>query len=72
MKNYTCTDAYIDELSRNGYGITFDTEFYNNVEKIGIFTDEILDGSLWEYSPENNWGDFTEYTEEKLFKIPVS
>jgi hypothetical protein len=72
MKNYTCTDAFIDELARNGYGITFDTELYNNVEEIGIFSDEILEGSLWTYSPENNWGDFTEFTEEKLFKIPVN
>ena len=71
MKSYTCTDAFIDELSRNGYGITFDTELYNNVEEIGIFSDEILEDSQWEYKPENNWGDFTEYLEEKLFKIPV-
>ena len=71
MKNYTCTDAFIDELSRNGYGITFDTELYNNVEEIGIFSEEILEDSQWEYKPENNWGDFTEYLEEKLFRIPV-
>ena len=68
---YTCTDSFIEELSRNGYGITFDTELYNNVEEIGIFTEEILDDSLWSYKPEYNWGDFTEYNEEKLFKIPV-
>lgn len=72
MKSYTCTDSFIEELSRNGYGITFDTELYNNVEEIGVFTEEILDGSVWVYSPQYNWGDFTEYLEEKLFKVPVS
>lgn len=72
MKTYTCSDAFIDELSRNGYGITFDEELYNNVEEIGTFTNEILEDSIWRYSPENNWGDFTEYLEEKLYKIPVS
>ena len=72
MKKYTCTDAFIDELSRNGYGITFDTELYNNVEEIGTFTETILEDSIWEYEPKYNWGDFTEYTEEKLFKVPVS
>lgn len=72
MKNYNCTDVYIEELSRNGYGIIFDEELYNNVEEIGTFTTEILDGSLWTYTPEHNWGDFTEYSEEKLFKVPVS
>lgn len=68
---YTCTDSFIEELSRNGYGIIFDTDLYNNVEEIGVFTEEILEDSLWNYKPEYNWGDFTEYNEEKLFKIPV-
>ena len=72
MKTYTCTDSFIDELSRNGYGITFDTDLYNNVEEIGTFTEEILDDSIWYYDPVYNWGDFTEYQQEKLFKIPVS
>ena len=71
MKKYSCTDAFIDELSRNGYGITFDTELYNNVEEIGTFSRVILEDSIWSYTPEYNWGDFTEYLEEKLFKIPV-
>lgn len=72
MKTYTCTDAFIDELSRNGYGIIFDEQLYNNVEEVGTFTEEILEDSIWEYAPEHNWGDFTEYTEEKLYRIPVS
>lgn len=72
IKNVTCQDAFIDELSRNGYGITFDEELYNNVEEIGTFTEEILEDSIWYYEPKNNWGDFTEYLEEKLYKIPIS
>ena len=72
MKKYTCSDAFIDELARNGYGITFDEELYNNVEEIGEFSREILEDSIWDYAPEHNWGDFTEYLEEKLFRIPVS
>lgn len=72
MKTYTCSDAFIDELSRNGYGITFDEELYNNVEEIGTFSEEILKDSIWHYAPQNNWGDFTEYLEEKLYRIPIS
>jgi hypothetical protein len=72
MYQYSCEDAFIDELSRNGYGITFDTELYNNVEEIGIFTEQILEDSIWKYDASKNWGDFTEYSEEKLFKIPIS
>lgn len=70
--DYTCSDAFVEELSRNGYGIIFDTELYNNVEEIGTFTEKILEGSIWKYNSKYNWGDFTEYTEEKLFKIPVT
>lgn len=72
LKTFTCQDSFIDELSRNGYGITFDEELYNNVEEIGTFTEEILEDSVWYYEPKNNWGDFTEYIEDKLYKIPVS
>lgn len=72
MYQYQCEDAFIDELSRNGYGITFDTELYNNVEEIGVFTEQILEDSIWQYDASKNWGDFTEYAEEKLFKVPVS
>lgn len=71
MYDFTCTDAYIDELARNGYDITFNTDLSNNVEEIGVFTEEIIDGSQWHYTPENNWGDFTEYSEERLFKVPI-
>ena len=72
MRTYTCSDSYIDELARNGYGITFDESLYNNVDEIGVFSEEILEDSVWEYDPHLNWGDFTEYLEEKLFKIPLS
>lgn len=72
IKTYTCTDSFIDELSRNGYGITFNEDLYNNVDEIGVFSKEVLDGSTWEYDSTLNWGDFTEFIEEKLFKIPLS
>lgn len=72
MYQYTCQDAFIDELSRNGYGITFDTELYNNVEELGVFNEEILKDSIWQYDSSKNVGDFTEYSEEKFFKVPLT
>lgn len=72
VKSFTCYDAFIDELSRNGYGITFDEELYNNVEEAGTFTEIVLEDSIWEYHPELNWGDFSEFQEEKLYRIPIS
>lgn len=72
IKKFTCTDAFIDELSRNGYGISFNTDLANNVEEIGSFTNTILKNSAWTYVPQYNWGDFTEYLEDKMVKIPVN
>lgn len=72
IKDFTCTDAFIDELSRNGYGITFHEDLYNNVEEIGTFNEEILEDSLWHYNSVHNWGDFTEVLEEKLYRVPIS
>jgi hypothetical protein len=37
-----------------------------------VFTEETLEDSIWQYHPENNWGDFTEFKEEKLYRIPIS
>lgn len=72
MKSFTCQDSFIDELSRTGYEIAFDEEFYNNVNEISPFMDEILTDSIWDYKPEFNIGDFTEFKEERFYKIPLS
>lgn len=72
MKTFTCQDAYIDELSRTGYEIEFAPELNNSVEEIGVFSEEILEKSIWDYRPEYNWGDFTEYREERFYRIPLS
>lgn len=72
MKTFTCEDSFIDELSRTGYGITFDEELYNNVDELGVFMNTILEDSVWDYKPELNTGDFTEFTEERFYKIPLS
>ena len=72
MKNYTCSDSYIDELSRTGYEIYLNPEANNSVNEINNFMEETLQNSIWEYKPEWNWGDFTEYKEERYYKIPLS
>lgn len=71
MKTFTCDDSFIDELSRTGYGITFDTELYNNVDELGNFSEIIIEDSIWDYRPDFNWGDFTEFTEQRFYKIPL-
>lgn len=71
MYNYSCQDSFIDELSRNGYDIVFDPSINNSVEELGIFTEEVLNDSAWDYDPSYNIGDFTEYKEQRFYKIPV-
>ena len=71
MKTFTCTDSFIDELSRTGYEIEFAAELNNSVAELGEFTEEIVDGSIWDYAPQYNWGDFTEFREERFYKIPL-
>lgn len=72
MKVFSCQDGFIDELSRTGYDIEFAPELNNSVEELGLFVEEILDDSVWDYKPENNWGDFTEYREQRFYRIPLS
>lgn len=71
MKSFTCKDSFIDELSRTGYEIDFSEEKYNNVDEISPFMNEILIDSVWDYRPELNIGDFTDFTEERCYKIPL-
>ena len=72
MYSYTCQDSFIDELSRTGYEITFDDKLNNSVNEAGIFMEDILEQSVWDYTPEHNIGDFTEFNEQKFYKIPLS
>lgn len=70
--SYECEDSFIDELSRTGYEIVFDEELYNNVEEIGTFMNTTLEDSVWDYRADLNTGDFTEFTKERFYKIPLS
>ena len=72
MYSYSCSDCFIDELSRTGYEIQFDDKLNNSVNEIGIFMEDILEQSIWDYTPEYNIGDFTEFNEQRFYKIPVS
>ena len=51
MYSYTCEDSFIDELSRTGYEIEFADELNNSVAETGDFMEEILDMSIWDYTP---------------------
>ena len=71
VKSFTCQDSFIDELSRTGYEILIDEQVYNSVDEITLFMEEILEDSIWDYRADFNWGDFTEFKEERFYKIPL-
>ena len=46
---YTCKDLFINELSKQGYSLEFDTELQNNVGTAQELATAVLDGSTWQY-----------------------
>ena len=52
--SYQCIDSYVNELSKQGYKITFDD--LNNIGNINQLSEIVLEGSDWKYIPidENN------------------
>lgn len=44
---YTCKDAFINELSKNGFNLEFDGELQNNTGTINELATAILEGTDW-------------------------
>ena len=44
---YTCTDLFINELSKNGFNIVLDTELENNSGTVLELAEKVLDGTDW-------------------------
>lgn len=51
---YTCTDLFINELSKQGYSLEFDTELQNNIGTAEELATSVLEGSTWMYDSENS------------------
>ena len=50
---YTCTDAFVLELSKNGYNITFDAELNNNQGTAKELAEETLKDTDWRVGKAN-------------------
>jgi hypothetical protein len=62
--SYSCTDAYIEELSKSGYGLVFSDDVEGNgLGTIHQLAATIADGTSWTYKAENT-GVLYEYTTE--------
>ena len=51
---YTCTDAFVLELSKNGYNITFDSELNNNQGTARELADKTLKDTDWKVGGVDN------------------
>ena len=51
---YTCTDLFINELSKQGYSLEFDTELQNNIGTVRELATAVLEGSTWQYDTTAN------------------
>lgn len=45
---YTCTDAFVLELSKNGYNLTFDNELNNNQGTAAELAEKVLEDTDWQ------------------------
>lgn len=62
--SYTCSDQYINELSKTGYEIVLDTELENNMGTATELGAYILEGSDWSVNKDSSI--LKEYNEEPL------
>lgn len=62
--SYSCNDLFIEELSKNGYGISFTEE--DGLGNIHDLTKRVLKNSDWQYDEEKT-GKLVEYTTDLEF-----
>lgn len=68
---YTCTDIFINELSKQGYSLEFDTELQNNIGTAKELAEQVLDGSTWQYD-ESASEPIIQKTEGPVYEIYTS
>lgn len=69
MFNYTCTDLFINELSKTGFTITLDAELENNIGKPNELAEYVLKGSGWKVGK----GDLIHtFHEEPVYRFTLS
>ena len=52
--SYTCTDLFVQELAKNGYGVTFNSELNNNQGTVTELAAKILENTDWTVDEENS------------------
>lgn len=66
---YTAKNIFINELSKTGFNLEFDTELENNQGTIWELGERILEESDWQLVPEEQRGVVKQYREEPLYEV---
>lgn len=67
---YTCTDVFINELSKNGYSLEFDSELQNNIGTAEELALQVLDGSTWQYDSDSSTSIYQK-TEGPVYEVSL-
>ena len=67
MFSYTCEDAYITELSRTGFELTFATELENNIGTAKELVEKVIENTDWRFDEEGSDLIYQE-TEEPVYE----
>ena len=65
---YTCQDLYINELSKNGFNLTFDSELGNNEGTAQELVEKVLEGTDWTLDKNGSQG-IQQKKEEPVFEF---
>lgn len=65
---YTCKDLFINELSKTGFDLEFDTELANNTGNVKNLTLKVLNGTDWLYKDSDT---ILQENEEAVFRGKV-
>ena len=69
--SYTCTDLFVQELAKNGYGVTFNSELNNNQGTVTELAAKTLENTDWTVDEENS--DLIQQTvSEPIYECTVS
>jgi len=68
---YTCKDLYINELSKTGFSLEFNTELKNNQGTVQELAEVVLDGSDWQlaYNPSDPTQIVKQKREESVYEL---
>ena len=67
---YTCKDLFINELSKNGFNLEFDTELMNNTGSAQELAAAVLEGTDWQVDEQNSDIVFQE-SEEPVYECEL-